>query len=60
MSGHGGIGRRVTLRSLWAKPVKVQVLLAAPDKAFFVSDGVDSDLIFYFFFKLQEEVKVHV
>ena len=30
MCGHGGIGRRVTLRSLWAKPVEVQVFLAAP------------------------------
>ena len=29
-SGHGGIGRRVTLRSLWAKPVEVQVFLTAP------------------------------
>ena len=32
MCGHGGIGRRVTLRSLWAKPVEVQVFLAAPIK----------------------------
>lgn len=30
LCGHGGIGRRVTLRSLWAKPVEVQVFLAAP------------------------------
>ena len=28
--GHGGTGRRVTLRSLWAKPVEVQVFLTAP------------------------------
>ncbi len=39
MCGHGGIGRRVTLRSLWAKPVEVQVFLAAPFFPFFSSLG---------------------
>ena len=32
MSGRGGIGRRVALRSLWGTPVKVQVFSIAPIK----------------------------